>query len=355
MARALSRRPGVRQAPRLQPAETALAGWLLVVLAIPRIVRLLYPQVWIEDDFYLEDAYLVSIGMRPYLDFVHPHMPLLEWFTAGYISLFGASLFSIEVLNEAAIYATSVMTCALAYKAAGRRTAICAAILYAFAALVFRYHVYERECFTAVAIAGAALIALREDLGAPAQAAIVAVLFVIACAIKLTAIVPAAAVLCFLAFGRRRWRYAILAAAGIAAGLAAFSVVLYRLYGFEFVFQTFIFHFMKGAQPRFEVIGYPRAILDVLAPLFILGAVRIAVERRLSPALWLVVAIVAFNWVFFDLLSPTGWGHNYLDFLPYIAIVAGFGLDRFLSAIAKRCPARIAGSGAGVTLRRARR
>src|SRR5271170_2080705 len=159
---------------RDQPgAELALAAWMLLLLAAPRIIRLLYPQVWIEDDFYLEDAYLVSVGMRPYLDFVHPHLPLLEWFTAGYLRLFGASLFSVEVLNEAAIYATSVMTCALAYKAAGRRTAICAAILYAFAALVFRYHVYERECFTAVAIAGAALVALREDLGAPAQAAIV--------------------------------------------------------------------------------------------------------------------------------------------------------------------------------------
>ena len=33
---------------------------LLIVLAIPRFVRLLYPAIWVEDDFYLEAAWLVS-------------------------------------------------------------------------------------------------------------------------------------------------------------------------------------------------------------------------------------------------------------------------------------------------------
>ena len=314
-------------------AGAAIAGWFLLVLALPRVVRLLYPEVWVEDDFYLESAYLVSIGMRPYLDFVHPHMPVLEWFTAGWITLLGASHFSLEVLNETAIYATSVLTCKLAYKAAGRRTAICAAILYAFASLVFRYHVYERECFVGVLAAGAALAAMRDDLGTAAQAAIQAALFTAACAIKLTAVVPAAAVLCFLAIVRRRWPDAILAGLGVAAGVAALSAVLYWHYGFEFVFQTFIFHFMKGRVPGWVVVNRARALLDVLAPLFILGIIRIATEGRPSPAIWLTLMLVAFNYVFFGLLSPTSWGHNYVDFLPYVAIVAGLGLDRALGAL----------------------
>lgn len=329
---------------------------MLLVLALPRIARLIYPQVWAEDDFYLESAYLVSVGMRPYLDFVHPHMPLLEWLAAGYIRLFGASHVSLEVLNEAAIYLTSVLTCALAHKVAGRRTAICAAILYAFASLVFRYHVYERECFLGVLVAGAALVALREDLGAPAQAAAQAALFVGASAIKLTAIVPAAAVLAFLAIVRRRRLDAILAAAGIAAGLAVFSAILYGLYGFEFLFQTFIFHFMKGRLPPWDIVNYPRAILDLLGPLFLLGCLRILVERRVSRGLWMVLLLVAFNYLFFGWLSPTAWGHNYLDFLPYIAIVAALGLERWFSAInaalrgRKAGDVRWAGGGAALIL-----
>ena len=340
MARASSRRHD-------QPAaELALGAWMLLLLAVPRIVRLLYPQVWIEDDFYLEDAYLVSVGMRPYLDFVHPHMPLLEWFTAGYIRLFGAGLFSVEVLNEAAIYATSVMTCALAHKAAGRRTAIWAAILYAFAALVFRYHLYERECFVGVAVAAAALVALRDDPASMRQTAIVAALLAIACAIKLTAVVDAAAILCFVAVVQGYRAQAVVAGIGIAAGLIAFSAFLYQLYGFEFLFQTFIFHFMKGRLPWIEVADYPRAILDVMVPLFVIGVARIIGERRVAPALWLILLLVAFNYVFFGLLSPTSWGHNYLDFLPYLAIIAGLGLDSILSGLCEAVRAR-RGAGRG--------
>src|ERR1700689_2055764 len=87
-----------------------VGAWLIVVLLVPRIVRMLYPEIWVEDDFYLESAWLVSAGMRPYLDFVHPHFPLLEYLSAAYLKIFGASYFSIEVLNEAAIYATSLLT-----------------------------------------------------------------------------------------------------------------------------------------------------------------------------------------------------------------------------------------------------
>src|ERR1700719_3633895 len=105
MARASSKAVPARSAT----PSAELGAALLIVLAIPRLVRLFYPEIWVEDDFYLEAAWLVSTGMRPYLDFVHPHFPLLEYFTAGYLRLFGASHSSIEILNEAAIYATSVL------------------------------------------------------------------------------------------------------------------------------------------------------------------------------------------------------------------------------------------------------
>ena len=131
-------------------ADAARIGaWLVVALLIPRIVRMFYPEVWVEDDFYLESAWFVSAGMRPYLDFVHPHMPLLEWIAAGYIKLFGTSHLSIEILNEAAIFASSLLTYSLARRIAGRPTAILASILYAYSSLVFRYHAYERESFVA--------------------------------------------------------------------------------------------------------------------------------------------------------------------------------------------------------------
>src|ERR1700675_5118712 len=124
------RRSSQGGSPTAQSVDAARIGaWVVVVLLIPRVVRMLFPEVWVEDDFYLESAWLVSAGMRPYLDFVHPHMPLLEWIAGGYLKLFGASFFSIEILNEAAIFATSLLTFSLARRIAGRHAAIGASIL----------------------------------------------------------------------------------------------------------------------------------------------------------------------------------------------------------------------------------
>src|SRR5215469_18250227 len=190
-------------------ADAARIGaWLIVILLVPRVLRMLYSEIWVEDDFYLESAWLVSVGMRPYLDFVHPHMPLLEWIAAGYLKLFGASYRSIEFLNEAAIFATSLLTFSLARRAAGRPAAIAASILYAWISLAFRYHAYERECFVAPLLVLAALIAIGDLIDVDAtqwlQAAILGSIFYFACAIKLTAVIPFAVVLVFVATARRR-------------------------------------------------------------------------------------------------------------------------------------------------------
>src|SRR5579863_6740958 len=254
---------------------TRIGAWLIVVLLIPRIVRMLYPEVWVEDDFYLESAWLVSAGMRPYLDFVHPHLPLLEWIAGGYLKLFGASFLSIEILNEAAIFATSLLTYALARRVAGRPAAIDASILYGYSSLVFRYHAYERESFVAPLMLLAAIVALDDAMPAIRQAAVVAIIFFVACAIKLTAVIPFAVMLAFIAVAYRRILGALASGVIFALALAAFSALLYRLYGSDFVFQTFLFHFLKGRDSAIGNALYPRMILDVLAPLLVLGCWRV--------------------------------------------------------------------------------
>ncbi len=214
------------------------------MLAAPRILRMLYPEIWVEDDFYLESAWLVSVGMRPYIDFIQPHMPLLEWIAAGYLKLFGASHLSIEILNEAAIFATSLLTYALARRVAGRPTAIAASILYAYGSLVFRYHVYERESFVAPLLILGALVTLDDTMPPIRQAAILAGIFFLACAIKLTAVIAFPVMLVFIAVACRRIASAIASGVIFTLALAAFSGILYRLYGSEFIFQTFVFHFL---------------------------------------------------------------------------------------------------------------
>jgi hypothetical protein len=317
---------------------------LLVILAIPRVVRLLYPEIWVEDDFYLEAAWLVSVGMQPYLDFVHPHFPLLEYFTAGYLKLFGASHFSIEVLNEAAIYVTSLLTFKLAIRVAKRRAAICAAILYATSSLVFRYHVYERECFVAPLVLAAAILALDDSDSYP-RVGWQALALVAACLIKLTALVEVAVIVAFMGLLRRRWRDAVILAIAVAIAMILATGFCCALYGREFVFQTFLFHSMKGRTDFLSLLAYPLAILDLQLPLFILGCIALA-RRRIDSGVVLVLAIVAGEFLFFAVLSPTSWPHNYLEPLPFIAIVGGIGFDWMIRAPSgSRAWMRLAGSG----------
>src|ERR1700685_245051 len=131
MARAASKVAPANVAAANPSTRAGLGVALLIVLAVPRAARLLYPAIWVEDDFYLEAAWMVSGGMRAYLDFVHPHFPLLEFISAAYLKIFGASHFSIEILNEAAIYATSLLTFKLGARITSRRAATSAAIVYA--------------------------------------------------------------------------------------------------------------------------------------------------------------------------------------------------------------------------------
>jgi hypothetical protein len=309
-----------------------IGAWLIIVLLIPRIARMLYPEVWVEDDFYLESAWLVSAGMRPYLDFVQPHMPLLEWIAAGYLKLFGASYLSIEFLNEAAIFATSVLTYALARRICGRPCAIAASILYAYSSLVFRYHAYERESFIAPLLVLGAIVTLDDTMPTMRRALFLALIFFVACAIKLTAVIPFPVMLIFIAVAYRRVASAVISAAIFAFALASFTAILYRLYGIEFIFQTFVFHFLKGRDLGLITSFFPRKILDVLVPLFVLGCWRIFADRTFSRGVILVLAIVAAEYAFYGVMSPTAWGHNYLEPLPFIAIVAALGAMALIQA-----------------------
>jgi hypothetical protein len=124
----------LRRIPQQQQSAASVArlsAWLALALLMPRLIRILYPYVWVEDDLLLESAFAVSKGLRPYVDFAHAQMPLLEWVAGLYISLVGASHVAMETLNGLAIYVSSVFVWMVALPAVGRRAATAAAMLFA--------------------------------------------------------------------------------------------------------------------------------------------------------------------------------------------------------------------------------
>ena len=148
-----------------------------------------------------------------------------------------------------------------------------------------------------------------------------------ACLIKLTSFVEVGVIVIFIATVRRRWRDAIIIATAIGIAMIIATGFCYALYGREFLFQTFIFHFMKGRTDLLSVMAYPLAILDIQLPLFIIGCIAMRREVRTNSGLMLVLAMVAAEYLFFGILSPTSWAHNYLEVLPFITIIGGIGVD----------------------------
>ncbi|MDB5107871.1 MAG: hypothetical protein JWM69_812, partial [Candidatus Binatus sp.] len=279
-------------------------------MLLPRVVRMLYPEVWIEDDFYLESAWMVSVGMRPYLDFVHPHFPILEFLAAGYLKLFGPSHTSIEFLNETAIFATCALTFALARRASSQSSAVAAALLLSYSSLLFRYHLYERENFLVPLMVLAAMVALDDSWPESVQGLLIGLLFFLACTIKLTAVIPLAVIVPFLVIVERRIVAGFAAVMVFIAAIGSLAVLLYWRYGSEFILQTFLFHLLKGRSPALEVALLPTMLLDVIAPMFLLGLARLFIDRAYDRGVLMVLAIVFAEYAFYGLLSPTAWGHN---------------------------------------------
>jgi hypothetical protein len=346
MSRRVPRRRARAPVAVAPAAPAPLAVSLLVALAVPRLVRILYPAVWVEDDLLLESAFAVSKGLRPYLDFAHAQMPLLEWVAGFYIRLVGASHVRMEILNALAIYATSVLTFCVGRRAVDARAATAASLLYAWHSLVFRYHVWAREYFVSALVLGAVLLVAGERRASWRRATTTAAtLLFLACAIKLTAIVSAAALCIFVAAGQRAIRRALVLAAVLTCELGAFVTACWWRYGGSFFFQAFLFHFLKGVDPGAGP-AYLASLLDVLGPLALLGAWHLHRTRRWNHTLGMVSSVLAADLLFFCAVSPTAWGHNFLEAWPFVAILAGTGVTWFIDAW-PRSPVRL-GTGVAV-------
>ena len=327
--------------PTGAPASRRSELGLLCLLAAPRLVRIWFPAVWVEDDFYLASALLVSQGERPYLDFVHPHLPLLEWIVAGWLRLAGASHRSLECLTALAVFGTSVLVLRIGERAFGRRAAAFGAILFAWSSLGFRYHVFERESIAALALSAAFWLALREAPRRRGDPIGIGLCLGFAAAVKLTSLIPACAVLGHVAWARRDAQGALRAAGVAALGLALLVLACAALYGREFWLQVLLFHLGKGQHAAVAAPLYPARVLDGIAPLFALGALRCARQRPGSAALSLL-GWTGIGYAFYGFASPTVWAHNYLELLPALAAVAGYGAEGLQAALAalRRADAR---------------
>jgi len=307
---------------------------VFAALALPRVARLAFPQVWIEDDAYLNGAFLLSRGFMPYRDFPLPHFPLLEVLTAGIFTLAPASIRTAEALTAGAALTASMLVFVLARRFS-LFTAVSASIVFATNSLLFRYHVFEREIFVVAPVLGAVLLAFAPHAGsgrdpsAEPMRKIVSsgALMAAAMLIKLTAIAALIALIAQLVIEHRRRAAAVLFVTALGI-VAEASAVLVWLFGTDFAVQVFLFRAVHASFPSLGVkIDEMRLTLDVAFAFGVAGAVLMSWDRVWRQSiLWQICAAV----IFLVLLNPTYWAHTGIELLPWLSIAAGYLIARVI-------------------------
>jgi len=360
-------------------SRAAIAAAVCLALVVPRLLRLAYPQIWIEDESYLTGAWMLSHAFLPYRDFPLPHFPLLEAALASIFRLTHASIRTAEVTTQIAALTGSLLVFALGGRIDGLLTGAVAAAIFATSGLLFRYHLFEREVFIVVPVIAAVLVASRQGRGAPQgrsaeafalrhkpakalatqsranatatqsretrpaaqsrtrahgtessakalaerDSVLIGVLLFVALMIKLTAVAALAGI------GVQLWLQRDRRAAAIAVGTAlalllASTIVLAAAFGRDFLVQVFLFRAIHAEFPSLMVkLTEMRLTMDLSLACGAAGAALMLWTRRAAawtgPLLQLAAGVVVLV-----LLNPTYWAHTGIELLPWLSLCGGF-------------------------------
>ena len=138
---------------------------LIVILAVPRLLRLAWPEVWIEDESYLTGAFQIRQGLTPYTQIPMAHLPLLEGGLALVMLAAPVAIRTAEVLSALAALGASILVARIGERIWGPAVGITAALVFAVSSLLFRYHVFEREVFLLVPVLAATLLVVGAPVG----------------------------------------------------------------------------------------------------------------------------------------------------------------------------------------------
>ena len=302
------------------------------ILAIPRIVRYSYPEIFVEDDFYLQNAFLLSVGEKPYHDFILNHFPVLEIFLKTIFNMFGTSIQTVEVLTQSFVLLNSFLILIIGLLIKDRYAGLAAAFLYACSSLVFRYHVFEREIFTntCTLLGICCYFSIKKE--SLLKYALIGFVFFFSATVKFTGAIPLAPIIAVSLYERKLLNAFILLFA-FCIPLALTSLFFYERYGYAFYFQVFLFHFLKGSSfLKYRIREFVWST-DVTIFTGIFGLLFYKSSAHTREWLLLKVLFLVYS-IFFLFLSSTIWAHNLIDVLPFASLLGG----AWLSTISKSIP-----------------
>ena len=306
-----------------------------LIAALPRIIRLFYSYAWFEDAANIYHGFALQAGQRPFLDILVVHPPAFEGLLSLLYRVFGVTYLVPEIFSALVMTAAALLVCDATRRLLDPLAAWFAAAVFSGASLLARYHIYEREVYTAaLAVFVAWLLIARKERGW--LYALIGVLCGASFAVKFSGLfLPAAVVICLLT--EKKWRPALTVAAfflAVAGGVWAFY---FLKYGKPAFYQLILFHFVKGVSVSLFMRLRETFVLDLnyLLPLGAAGVFLMA-GRRPRRGFLLFFILFAEIVIFFLFFSPTLWAHNMIDLLPPLAVGAGFTFWRVKGMVLKR-------------------
>jgi hypothetical protein len=288
---------------------------------------MVWPQVWIEDESYLNGAFLLATGHAPYTGFPLPHFPLLEGSLAALLEIFPTAIRTAEAFTAAAAWVSSIFVWRIGRRLGGEVCGVAAALIFATSPLLFRYHVFEREVFLVVPVLAASWLVLRwPGTGERTETrtiVIAGVLLAIAMAIKLTAASYVAALFLFILLVNRQRDRAVVFLGTVVVVMGISTGALWALFGTPFLVQVVLFRLVHAGFHSLtgqfhEWLGSLDVELAAGAAGFALVLWQHRLRRWALPLLHL-----AFGFVLLVVLNPTFWAHDSIELLPWLALLGG--------------------------------
>jgi len=302
------------------PATTFVG---ILVLSIPRIARVIAPNVQIEDPNYIYGAFLILKGKIPFAEFAQVNPPLLETFLAGMYRVFGVGHRVPEIITAAAYFFSALLLLRLGKRLVNQFTGWLAAFLYSCHFLVFRYHLFEREVFATLAVL-AGLEFLTRNVQNRWTPAVAGLIMGLGFACKQTALIPFATVFIFIAIIRRQWLHALLFGLGFLLFVGLLTLGYSAAFGRLYMEQTFWFHWIKGFVAPWTVkVQWTLAGLGFLIPLSLAGLAKLKFKREDWNWLWMFLILT--DLIFFWFISGAYWPHYLLSTLPSAALLGAMG------------------------------
>ena len=295
---------------------------LLGVCAVPHLIRMLGPTLAPADGFYAHGAFMLSRGYEPYVHFTQVAFPFAEQLLALAMRAFGHVLLVFEISHLLVVLAVAAALYGAGCALAGRIAGVVAAVAWSCQVWVVHYDLFERETWAALGTSLALLLYLRAGSLGWRRAAQVALALALAFVMKITAVMPAAALLLHLLV-RGRVREAARLLFIYLALLAAVTCVCWRLWGDPFLWQVFLFGFFRNADHALS--GSLAQLLSWTDPVLAAGFVALFVwglPQLRAPAGAVALVLVA-DLLYTVQLNPVVWQHNLINLAPSCALLVG--------------------------------